>query len=227
MRVIDHGLPPDIGLQHAGAFFEIGYAELWEEALLDITSVAQRCHLSRSAATRTVARLSDIPNGLGLISIQLETADRRRKRLRLTTNGRQIYFASLDVIQQLNDMAPDEMLAIDIRTLFRHNGHGTPPAEHKRVCRPPFPGCPDTPPPRSFPVPFTRPFTGPLRGSPGDRNLPTAPAGRRTIYPACATNPSAPQYVDTAHEFGLLAHAGTKCCDITAQEHRSHDRYCC
>lgn len=127
MRVIDHGLPAEVGLQHASAFFEIGYAELWEKNLLDITSVAQRCHLSRSAATRTIATLSEIPGGLGLISIQLESADRRRKRLLLTTHGRQVYFASLDLIKNLNGLAPDDMLSafqmLDGR-LLRGNSNG-------------------------------------------------------------------------------------------------------
>jgi len=137
MRVIDRGLPAEVGLQHASAFFEIGYAELWEAALLDISSVAQRCHLSRSAATRTVATLSDIPGGLGLISIQLETVDRRRKRLLLTTNGRQIYFASLDLIKTLQSMTPDEMLSafhsLDGRSLpGKHDGHDSPPAGYDR-----------------------------------------------------------------------------------------------
>lgn len=129
MQVIDHGLPAAVSLQHASAFFEIGYAELWEATLLDITSMAQRCHLSRSAATRTVATLSDIPGGLGLISIQLEPVDRRRKRLLLTTNGRQVYFASLNLIKSLSAMEPDEMLSafrvLDERSLLHGlDGHG-------------------------------------------------------------------------------------------------------
>lgn len=110
IRVVEHGLPFKMSLQHAGAFFEIAYAEIWEKQKLDIVGLSGRCRLSRSAATRTVANLSNLDGGLGLIKLQPERTDRRRKQLLLTKAGHTIFLLSLRLIEKLHKTHPDHIL---------------------------------------------------------------------------------------------------------------------
>jgi|GEM_PF-4059120 len=110
IRVVEHGLPSKMSLQHACAFYEIGYAEMWEKKQLDIVGLSGRCQLSRSAATRTVANLSDLNGGLGLIKLQPEKKDRRRKQLLLTKAGRNVFLLNLMLIEKLHKTHPDYIL---------------------------------------------------------------------------------------------------------------------